>query len=92
MLISSADLLGTARIAAERGAAAVRHVRENNPVNPLDDLAYAEARLTQALAEVRAAKWGIARRMPQFDAKDLDLLLDAEAAAIGEGRRYIPAS
>ena len=91
MLISSADLLGTARVAARLAASQIEQARDESP-HPLTHLAVAESRLVQALAEVRAASWGIRRRSPSFDDGDLSLILDAEEAALVAAAGVIPSS
>ncbi len=100
MLISSNDLLGTAAIAARHAADQMDRVREGQaphitPGQPApriaDELLYAEAKLVQALTELRAARWGVTRRMPQFDDRDLNVLLDTEAATVRSAHGLIPA-
>ena len=91
MHISSADLMGTAAVAAQVAADYISTAR-NNSTEPMSALDVAESRLVQALIEVRAAKWGITRRMPQFDDQDLNWLLAAEAAVIHNSRGSIPAT
>lgn len=90
MLVTSHELLGRAKFAAESALTPINYVRRENATRPLDDLRLAEANLVQALAELRAARWGIERRMPQFDDKDLDLLLEHECVALRSARGLIP--
>ena len=90
MLISSNDLLGTARVAATGAANTIEAVRNGGRERPLADLRFIEGKLTQALAEVRAARWGIERKAPQFDDRDLDLLIEREVIAIHSAHGHIP--
>lgn len=91
MLVSSADILGTATIAATRAIRTMSDVRETNPREAVSLLEGAERNLVQALAELRAARWGITRRMPQFDTGDLEVLLSHEEQALKLAHGHIPA-
>lgn len=90
MRISSADLLGTASIAANQAVRAIDQARDNSP-DPVERLTYAEEKLVAALAEIRAARWGVTRFMPQFDDVDLDIVLATEYEALLGTHGVIPA-
>lgn len=87
--VYSSDLIGTAMVAAQSAARECEIARKAD-MDTLAHLGQAEKRLTQALAEVRAARWGVVRRMPNFDQEDLGLVLDAEEAAITAAAGVIP--
>ncbi len=88
----SSDLLGTARTATAVAVIKIDRVRDNDLLgySVTETLDSAEAYLTQALAEVRAARWGVERRMPNFDSQDLNIVLDAEQRALRHAAGVIP--
>ena len=90
-MVYSSDLIGTCETAAKVAAAFINLARSESQ-HPALDLSQAEDYLVQALAELRAARWGIERRMPNFDEVDLKILLAEEERAIRQARGYIPES
>lgn len=90
MLISSADLLATAQIATSQAEQTMAQILGATSDGTMDSFRWAEAKLVQALCELRAARWGVERKAPQFDDRDLDILLDAEAAAVRSAHGHIP--
>lgn len=83
-IITSYNLI----IAAQRAAHSSLHALERAALVNTEDLATAEAKLVEALVDVRIARFGIHRKNPNFDAVDLAILIDKEVTAIREAKGY----
>jgi hypothetical protein len=86
MIIHSSDLLGTAILEAEKAVEGMNKLR-TSPMNGVEIFRVVESKLTEALAEVRLARWGLMRRNPAFDDRDSDLWLGEEYNAIDQAGR-----
>lgn len=98
-MTNSADLIGTARLAALKAADILDNYYRTSgaPMSSYNGipggspaLRVAEQALTDALAECRAARWGVERRNPSFDSLDLDIILAGETRALNGAREFIP--
>jgi len=89
---SSADLLGTAGVQASQAGRLMQEAYDAIHSEPrwLDRLDACEEALVSSLAELRAVRWGVTRRMPQYDEQDLRIILAEEMRAIRSGHNLIP--